>query len=460
MTEGSLTGSFRDPSGFVFVRDGILYRQVNRRYQRHYERLMGSGLYAALVDAGLLIPHEEAALDLARTPEAYRVLRPRPIPLLSYPYEWCFSQLKKAALLTLRIARLALDYGMTLKDGSAYNIQFLEGRPVFIDTLSFEESMEGRPWVAYRQFCQHFLAPLALASCRDIRLTSLLRVHLDGVPLDLASKLLPWRTRLRLGLLLHLHLHARAQKRYSGSSVRASGRTMSRASHLGLLDSLESAVRRLEWEPRGTEWADYYQDTNYSPEALAHKKELVGRWLGELGPDSVWDFGANVGVFSRLASDRGIPTVSLDADPAAVELNYRRCVERGEKNLLPLWQDFSNPSAGLGWENRERMSLAERRGADLGLALALVHHLAIGNNLPLGHLAGFFARLCRHLVIEFVPKGDSQVQRMLRTREDIFTDYTQEKFEQQFSARFTIVRSEAIRDSQRTLYLMKGGAEQ
>src|SRR5688572_30872509 len=192
---GQLSASFRDPSGFLFSRNGILYRQINRAYAEDYARLMDSGLYEKLVKAGLLIPHVEADQAPAEKEAAFKVIQPQRAPFISYPYEWSFSQLKDAALATLSIHKRALKLGMSLKDASAYNIQFVNGRATLIDTLSFEIYKEGEPWTAYKQFCQHFLAPLALMSHRDIRLSQLLRVYIDGVSLDLASALLPFNKR-------------------------------------------------------------------------------------------------------------------------------------------------------------------------------------------------------------------------------------------------------------------------
>lgn len=447
--------SFRDPSGFLFVRDAVIYRQVNAVYKEDYSHLMTSGLYRALKMGGLLIPHDEVDIEAPQPDRAYRIIKPEPIPFISYPYEWCFSQLKDAALTTIAIQKTALDFGMSLKDCSAYNIQFRKGKPVFIDTLSFEKYREGRPWVAYRQFCQHFLAPLALMSHRDIRLSQLLRVYIDGVPLDLASSLLPLRTRLSFSLLSHIHLHARSQKRYAGKPVDTSRYRVGRLSFLGLVDSLESSIRKLKWQPKGTEWADYYRDTNYSEDALLHKKQIVAEFLDKLKPRNVWDLGGNVGTFSRIASERGIPTISFDIDPAAVERNYLDSVARGDANILPLLIDLTNPSSGIGWENAERLSLLERGPVDTVLALALVHHLAISNNVPLSKIANFLSGICHSLIIEFVPKSDSQVQRLLATREDIFPDYTQEDFEKECEMCFAIVRCQRIRESERTLYLMQ-----
>jgi hypothetical protein len=450
-----LPASFRDPSGFLFRQDGVIYRQVNLVYKGDYDHLIDSGLYRALVDNNLLIPHEEVDIDSPAPELAYKVIKPEPIPFISYPYEWCFSQLRDTALTTLKIQRRALDFGMSLRDSSAYNIQFKNGRPIFIDTLSFGKYREGEPWVAYRQFCQHFLAPLALMSYKDIRLSQLLYTYIDGLPLDLASCLLPWRTRLRFSLLSHIHLHARSQKHFADKPVNVKQQRMRRYAFLGVLNSLESAVKKLKWQPGGTEWADYYQDTNYSPQAFEHKKAIVADFLDRVRPATVWDMGANVGIFSHLASDRGIPIVSFDVDPAAVEKNYLDCVARGDTSILPLVIDLTNPSSSIGWDNKERMSLKERGPADAVLALALIHHLAISNNVPLSKIAGFLNEISHWLIIEFIPKTDSQVQRLLATREDIFPCYTRQAFEQEFSRYFTIDEAVDIQESQRTLYLMR-----
>lgn len=449
--------SFRDPSGFLFEKEGCLYRQVNLKYKDNYDFLMDSGLYESLVADELLIPHKEALIDCAATDEAYKIIKPEWIPFISYPYEWCFSQLKDAALCTLASQRKAIDFGMSLKDCSAYNIQFRNGKPVFIDTLSFEKYEEGKPWVAYRQFCQHFLAPLALMSYKDIRLNQLLRVYLDGIPLDLTSSLLPFHSRMRFSLLSHIHLHAGSQKRFADKAIDSHTGKMKRVSFVGLIDNLESSIKKLKWQPRDTQWADYYEDTNYSTLAMEHKKRIISEFLDKIDPHTIWDVGANLGMFSRIASRKGVFTISFDIDPAAVEKNYLECAKEKETNILPLVFDLTNPSPGIGWENRERISFMERGPADTALALALIHHLAISNNLPLDKIADFFCKICESLIIEFVPKTDSQVQRLLSSREDIFPDYNQQTFESEFKNRFMILECVRLQDSDRILYLMRRG---
>jgi len=455
-TENIATGSFRDPSGFVFRRDGKLYRQINTSYKESYDLLMKSGLYDSLVEEGLLVPHTEVNVKFEAQEKGYKVIEPEVIRFISYPYEWCFSQLRDAATATLKIQRKALEFGVSLKDCSAYNIQFRANKPILIDSLSFEKYRENSPWVAYRQFCQHFLAPLALMCYTDYRLNQLQRIYIDGVPLDMASRLLPLRTRFRPSLLMHIHLHSASQKRFENKTVNAGRSRMSGLSLRGLIDNLESTIGKLRLSRNKTVWSNYYEDTNYSPQGFEHKKKIVANFLDNVQPESVWDLGGNTGVFSRIAGERGINTISFDVDAGAVEKNYLECVSTGQANVLPLVVDLTNPSAGIGWENRERMSLLERGAAEMVFALALIHHLSICNNVPLNRLAAFFRRLCQYLVIEFIPKEDSQVQRLLASREDVFEDYNQDAFERELQQYFTIEERIKILDSQRTLYLMRG----
>jgi len=452
------SASFRDPSGFLFYKENILYRQVNRIYQQHYDHLKDSGLYDALVDQNLIIPHDEVDLVESPQPELfYTIIKPERVPFIAYPYEWCFLQLRSAALTTLRLARVALDHGMILKDASAYNLAFHQGRWRLLDTLSFELYEEGEPWVAYKQFCQHFLAPLALMAYQDQRVNLMSRLFIDGIPLDLAAKLLPFRSKLRLGLLTHIHLHARSQTKYADremSREQISGK-LSQQALVGLLESLRNTVKGFSVKTLGTEWAQYYQDTNYSEKAFESKKHLVAQFIERVHPETVWDMGANTGEFSRLASEKGIYTVAFDVDPGAVSQNYIQVRKGKEENLYPLVMDLTNPTPALGWAHEERQSLMARGSVDMVLALALVHHLAISNNVPLATLAKFFSQICETLVIEFVPKSDSQVQRLLASREDVFDNYTIEGFEQAFEQKFDRIEKIPVTESERILYLYK-----
>lgn len=457
MTEARVSSSFRDPGGFLFTRSGVLYRQVNQSCAKAYDKFISSGLYEELTRLGWLVAHKEVDVKADDEALVYRILQPDLVPFISYPYEWSFSQLKDAALLTLEINKLALSKGMILKDASAFNIQFVDGKPILIDTLSFDVYRKGSAWDGYRQFCQHFLAPLALASLVDVRFMQLSKNYIDGIPLDLASRLLPVKTRFGLsGLNVHIHLHARVQRQYADKqTTQNTASLLTKEALLNMLKGLSQTVEKLTWQPRGTEWGDYYSATNYSDDSLRLKGEVVGSFIDKAKPSKVWDLGANNGLFSREAAKRGIFTVASDIDPAAVEKNYLTIKAHNEKNLMPLVMDLTNPSPAIGWANKERDAFNARGPVDMLLALALIHHLAISNNLPLDSIADYFASIANWAVVEFVPKSDSQVKRLLATRKDIFDQYTEEGFEAAFTRVFKIAEKQPLSGSERTLYLLK-----
>jgi len=451
--------SFRDPSGFVYRRDGILYRQVQPSAADDWEAFTSGGLYRALVADRLIVEHADAPLDAAALPGAVGVIRPRAIETISYPYEWCFSQLKEAALLTLELQSRALDAGMRLKDASAYNIQLDAGRPILIDSLSFERADATEPWPAYRQFCEHFLAPLALIAHRDARCGLMLRDFIDGIPLDFAARLLPGRTRFNLGLSAHLHLHARAQRRAAHDPAPPEGSTrparkISETGQRALLDSLRRTVAGLRWEPE-SHWAGYAGATSYSEAGTASKGEIVREMLATIGGATAWDVGANTGAYSALAADAGYRVVAWDQDAASVEAHWRRVRGDGNPAILPLICDLANPSPAIGWGLEERASLFDRGQPDVILALALVHHLAIGNNVPLPGVAGLFARMAPRAIVEFVPKEDPMTRRLLAARRDIFEGYSIEGFREAFGGPYRIIRETPVTDSPRTLFLLE-----
>jgi SAM-dependent methyltransferase len=459
-----VASSFRDPSGYVYFDNGKLLRQVNQVYRPDYDLLMSSGLFQRLVKRQHLVNSVECDEKPLDASAVYKVICPERIGFISYPYEWSFAQLQDAALLTLTIEKEALAFEMTLKDASAYNIQFQNGRPILIDTLSFAKYVEGEPWVAYRQFCQHFLAPLALMAKVDRRLSKELINYIDGIPLDLCSAMLPRSTRYQMGLAMHIHMHAQAQARAekaqsqaeTATQVSAPRQKVSKVGLIGLIESLEGLIRGLKCPIKGSSWAEYYSATNYSDAAFEEKKKIVAETAAELKPKLIYDLGANTGIFSRAAAqDAGALVISSDIDPEAVELNYRELKKDGVKNILPLVIDLTNPSPAIGWDNSERDAYLKRGRADLVLALALVHHLAIANNVPLGSIAESFAKIGSYLLIEFVPKEDSQVKRLLRTREDIFDQYTLEGLKQAFAAYYVLEKEIPVQGSERTMLLFK-----
>ncbi|GHT01413.1 50S ribosomal protein L11 methyltransferase [Synergistales bacterium] len=459
----TLAASFRDPSGRVYsLDDGNIIRSVQKSYAPDYNYATEQNLFLSLREKGLLIDFEESKDHMVSG--AWKTLSVERIPVVTYPYEWSFSQLKDAALLTLQINRDALAHGMILKDASAFNVQFTHGKPIFIDILSFERRLDDSPWVAYGQFCRHFLAPLLLMAKRDLRYGFLTRDFIDGIPLDFTSAALPRGTWLSVSTLLHIHMHSWMQGRFGDTRAIAEGKkkdTNARVSDKSLLDitdGLLSAVNAISLSHFSTEWGDYYSDTNYSTEAFKAKENLLRRILNEKKLATVLDVGANNGHFSRIASETAQLVIAPDIDPLAVEKHYRYLRdESGQKklNIIPMIIDLTNPSPSLGWACSERSSFFERCGANLVLALALVHHLAISNNVPLPMIAEMFASLGENLLIEFVPKEDSQTRRLLTSRKDVFPSYNEAGFREAFSRYFVIEDCIPVPESERKLFVMK-----
>ena len=182
--------SFRDPSGYMFYDGAVLRRAINPIYFPQYHKLKESVFFATLIDKGMLISHEETSAS-----EEKIVLTPEKIPFITNPYEWSFEQYKHAALHTLKLQKYALSKGFILKDASAYNVTFHKGKPIFIDTLSFDFYEENTPWRAYKQFITHFFGPLILAKYHGTEIFKMLQTHIDGIPVKLIASMLPRKTR-------------------------------------------------------------------------------------------------------------------------------------------------------------------------------------------------------------------------------------------------------------------------
>lgn len=454
------SGSFRDPSGRVFSENGKIFRSIFDPGVKDFEAARDAGVYDELMEAGLLLSHREVNKnDLNPEGSIYCLTHPR-LPMISYPWEWSFSMLKEAALLHLNAMEMLLPHGFWLRDASAFNVQYDGNRLRLIDTLSIGKRIPESPWVAYRQFCSHFLAPLAMAAYCDVRTLSLWRNYIDGYPLDLATRMLPLRKRFRPGLFVHLFLHARFQnsadrKEDLGKSRSAGKPKVSDRGLLGLIRSLRRTIEGIKWKRTSRVWEEYEDIRTYKAKDVVQKSDYVDMLVQRLKPRMVWDLGANIGEFSLIAASHGAFVVSIDGDPACTEHLYIKTSRENEfKGILPLTMDLANPSPGLGWDSRERLSLMERGPTDLVLALALVHHLVFSCCVPLPLIAGWFARLGNHLVVEFIPPSDPMVKKLLKNRNNVHLPYDFEVFKSSFGKIFDFIDQTTLKNG-RILFLCK-----
>ena len=448
------SGSFRDPSGFVFQSNNRIYRAVAPSYFANYKLLHDSGLYNTLVSRKQLITHNEDVNILPVQFSDYKTIVHQKINFISYPYEWCFSQLKEAALLTLNIQIESLKHGMILKDASAFNIQFSEGKPIFIDTLSFEKYNEGTPWSAYRQFCQHFLAPLSLIAYKGESLSKLSQVFLDGIPLELTSSLLTKRSYLNSGIVSHIHIHSKIKPNALPAKGNKRKLSLNKKQLLNILEHLKNTVSNLNLKPQKSQWNKYEFENSYTENAKNEKSTTILNWLQSIKTKTIWDMGCNTGTYSLLASAYCDSIIAMDADYHSIEYLYNSIKNLDKKNILPIVIDLANPSPAIGWENIERKNLIQRGKPDLVMALALVHHLRITFGIPFEMIAKSFSEKGTWLIAEYVPKDDIQVKEMLMNREDIFSDFNLESFTLAFEKYFLIKDKIILHKSGRILFLM------
>ena len=449
--------SFRDPDGHVFSQEGKIYRLIQASYFPTYDHFQQSGLYNELVNKGFLIPH-----TLISRTASQMVIKPEPIPFISYAPEWSFTMLKEAALLHLHINSIALQHGMILKDASGYNVQFIGTKAVFIDTLSFTPYQTDTPWYAFGKFCCNFIAPLLLLKYNSVHLHKLLVCFLDGIPLELASRLLPFRTRFQPFIQFTIHHHAAKIDRYK---TKKKNPTLSKKHLLHLLRYTELYLEKLQAPAHKTEWQDYYSCTNYSSAAFAEKKQIVARWVNEIEAAKIWDVSGNNGYFSRQIATLKNFIISSDIDPIASDNSFQQNKKQGKNNILSLLLDLTNPTPSYGFVNQERTAFLQRikeLDLDCCLVLALIHHLCITHNCSFKMLAAMFAPVTRWLIIEFVDRQDSNVEKLLshmRTNRSTFDFYTAENFITEFKLFFQIVQSKKITGTNRTLYLLKSHPE-
>jgi len=465
-----IAGSFRDPGGQVFAYGGRIVRTIMPSASDDFSRVEQTGILSDLVESGMLVPWSDA--DPAVLSEigggAVRLLEHEPLKFVCHPYEWSFGGLKAAALLHLDVQLHALERDVVLSDATAYNIQFNGAAPVFIDHLSFKPYQEGMFWQGHRQFCEQFLNPLVLNAYCGIPHHAWYRGTLEGVPSAVCSSLIPLWRKISPNVLTNIVLPARFEASARKRANRQGGvgektaeligsKSLPKSAYLHILSSLKSWISKLE--PRagdGSVWEKYAGCNSYQQDQERQKSDYVANFVKSHSPKMVWDIGCNTGNYSQIAIQSGAEfVVGFENDLGALEGAFNR--SRSEDlPFLPLFLDAANPSPSQGWKQTERLGFQERSvSTDAVLALAVIHHMCIGRNIPLEEFVHWLVDLAPRGVIEFVPKSDPMVQELLAHREDIFPDYTVSCFKDVLHRKARILSSERISNSERELFLFE-----
>ena len=449
------SGSFRDRSARIFIRDEKIYRTLNSESLATWRRVSSQPFIHQLIAGRQLVETQEVSLDTFRDlsfPAGVEgVLHHERVPFISYPYEWSFSMLREAALLHLRILSEAIRVGLILKDASPYNVQFQGSKPVFIDIGSFTEHKSGEPWIAYRQFCELMLFPLLLQAYRGVHFQPILRGQLEGVPARQFMQWMRWRDLFRPGVFSNgwlqskLEQNTQAIRSSTVEDLAASGFQTSIIEQM--FKKLTRLVEGLRWKPEATQWTGYDDSLPHVADDRQAKSDFVRRISHSRRRQLVWDLGCNDGRYSLIASERAETVIAMDQDHACID----RLFQLSTPNIVPLCVELANSSPAQGWRGKERKRLEERGRPDLTLCLGLIHHLVLASNIPLPEVVNWLASQGGEVVLEFPTKEDSMVKALLRNKRDQYDDYSLECLEAELSKYFEIGDRVALPSGHRTL---------
>jgi ribosomal protein L11 methylase PrmA len=452
-------GSFRDPKNFVFYQGDRVLRAITYLGKDDYLLSRENPIFQSLIERKKIISEKEINKEgisfLNKDSKIFKIIEHPRINFISYPYEWPFHLLKKAALHHLELHLALLDAKLTLSDATAYNIQFIGIEPIHIDSLSIRPYKDGEFWAAYRQFCEQFLNPLLLYSKCRIPFNSIYKGYFEGISSDVIYKILPFYQKCSPSIFLHVFLPLKLQSvgHLEKKAINLKKNYFSIASYQRLLVYMRDWIEKI-YPPTSeyTIWGTYEKSHSYDLAEEGIKMIFISRIIAAEKPHCVWDIGCNAGKYSLLAIEAGAGSViGFDFDHKAIDL----CAQRSEeKNIpfLPLIMDMTNPSPALGWANEERKTLFQRKNADFIVCLAFIHHMVIGKNISLENYINWILSLANQGIIEFISKEDPMVHKMLLLREDIFPDYSFENFKQILSRKAQIIEIKKIKETRQLIF--------
>jgi hypothetical protein len=444
-------GSFRDPSSRVVIDGDKVVRLLDERGLEGWRALSATDFFRSAVAEGRLI--ESLEVD-PPDGSAAALAHPR-LVFISYPYEWTFSMLRDAALLQLDLLEGALGAGLTIKDATPYNIQFVDGTPVFIDIGSFEPYRPGEPWIGYRQFTRQFLFPLLLRAWSGVPFQPWLRGDIEGPTAEQMAKLLPAGKRLNTSALLHVRLQARMESRMGDRSVR---RELGEAGFtadliLANVRKLRKLVSSLEWDGSDEGWSTYVECSHVTRDR-ATKGVFLQEALDRLGSRRVIDLGANDGYFALIAANKGAVAIAVDSHEPVLDALYR---DKPVPGLSIALTDLANPSPSQGWAGQERPSLVERARPDLVIAYGLIHHLIYGASIPPGEVVRWLASFKCPVLVEYVSPEDEMVVKLVGNKlpHELHPGGKEKDFRSLIDEFFTVATEQSLGEGTRILFALE-----
>ena len=450
-------GSFRDPSNRIFESEGKIYRAIFNSGKSDYINIQQSGIIQKLINKKYLIDTDELdrrnkLYSHEELKNVYIILNHKKIPFISYPYEWCFEQLKKAAIFHLDLQLYLLENNFNLKDSSAFNIQFIGGEPIFIDFFSLQKYNDGDYWIGYKQFCENFLNPLYLSFKKNVQFNHIIRSNLEGISSTTLNNLLSFKDKLSLNVFSHIVLQSRYEKKVlldEKSSIKKFKKLkkLPKKNLISMITIIKNWIKKFNIQNKKSTWSDYSVINTYKDFEKKKKIDIVKKFTNKIKPNLLVDLGCNTGDYSIAALENGANyAVGFDFDIESLNKSYDR-----SPNFLPLWFDAANPSPDQGFMQKERDGFERRVKSDALISLAFIHHLVIAKNISVQMFVEWISKISQFGLLEFVPKNDETIQKMLISKRDIYKDYNIDNLIKYLEYDFKIVSIDQVSESGRKI---------
>jgi len=455
--------SFRDPASKIYEivdksgKPVRILRGLREDSVNNYKELSKKVFFEKFFKSEMLVNSElnltdDQDINKIKNDGWNAVVEHEVLDFISYPYEWSFSMLKDAALLHLFIIKKSFENSWILKDSSAYNVQWKNGKPIFIDLTSFIPCSEDYEWTGYRQFCSMFLIPLLIKKNLDLDINNILRSNLEGIPLEVGSKYFQSYNKFRKGVFSHIFIPNILNSFIKDDKKKIKRKIKQKKNHiLSLMNSMYSLIQGLDYSKKKSIWLGYDKKNSYEDEDRILKEKFILNNIEGKKLNSLWDIGCNNGHYSKLLKNNFKRIISFDSDHEVIEDLYLSEKQHIQSNITPLVINFANPSPNQGWNN-ELKKLEERSKPDFILCLAFIHHARLSSNIPLEQILDWLHSLNSKIIIEFVDRDDEMVIKLLDSKEEKYEDYDKEKFIRLLSSKFEIIDRQPLKNNKRELF--------
>ena len=444
--------SFRDPSGFVACDEEKIYRAIGSEFRLEIQGLLNEGWYKNLVESGKI--QSSSWIESSRLDPGWSWIEHPKIKFPIFPHEICAEQLYESAILTIELAKIALENGYVLKDASAWNVIFNNGKPIFIDITSFEKYRNQPLWFAYGQYCRHFILPLLIYKYSKISPSRIFLSSRDGITPAEAKKIIGLHTITSLCSIETVFLPSIFSKSTIKVQKNNPKGTQNRHIFQGTLLRLESYINSLQPANLKTKstWSNYEDNRNhYNLHQLDEKRTFIENVFG-MCSGNILDIGCNEGEYSILASNQGLKVTAVDFDEVTLN-NLQSKVKESSINISYL--NIAQPTPSIGWENKEYESFLDKAKEyfELVLCLGLIHHLMVSERIPLEKIISTLYGLSnRFLVVEWIEVNDVKFEEIAQQNHYLYDKFTTQIFEQHIEIKFIIKNKLRLKNSKRILY--------